>query len=160
MTSGAPYELTAPTLFLADHAAVENGKLYVNGGYWNRLNFPSFPASINFSVGAVISVPWNDHREHAFAIFFETADGERIGGEVTGTFTAGAVPGAKDGDEVLLPVAATIGAFPFERPGDYTVVLHVDESPLNRWAFRAALAGAPAGGAGGGSSDPSNIPRF
>jgi hypothetical protein len=155
MSTGAPNELYSPTLFLADHAAVENGKLYVNGGYWNRLNFPAFPATINFSVGAVISVPWNDNAEHAFAIFFETADGQRIGGEVTGTFAAGVAPDAKEGDEVLLPVAASIGAFPFERAGDYTVVLHVDGVPINRWAFRAAQAGA-----GAGSSDPSNIPRF
>jgi hypothetical protein len=157
MTTGAPAELFAPTLFLADHAAVENGKLYVNGGYWNRLNFASYPAAMTFSVAAVLSVPWNDHAEHRFSITFETADGQRVGGEVSGTFSAGTAPDAKDGDDMLLPIAATIGNFSFDAPGDYTAVLQVDDIPINRWPFRAALVqpAAPAG-----SGDPANIPRF
>ena len=41
-------DIYAEAFFTADHGAVENGKLYVNGGFWNRLGFPSYPAVTPF----------------------------------------------------------------------------------------------------------------
>lgn len=32
----------AAAFFLADHASVESGKVYANGAFWNRLNFPTY----------------------------------------------------------------------------------------------------------------------
>ena len=50
-------DFKALALFTADHAAVENGKVYVNGGFWDVLNQPSYPAQVSISLVAVISVP-------------------------------------------------------------------------------------------------------
>ena len=69
-------DIYAEAFFTADHGAVENGKLYVNGGFWNRLGFPSYPAVYSFSICAVIHIPWRAHHQsHSFAISFEDADG-------------------------------------------------------------------------------------
>ena len=138
MTTTSPTQISCSALFLADHASVESGKLYVNGGYWNRLQFPSFPTYYSFSVAAVLMVPWHDHKQHEFSIHFTTADGSRVGGELLGNFSAGTVAGAKEGDPSVFPIAATVGNFLLERPGDYEVVIEVDGQVLDRWSFRAA----------------------
>lgn len=143
MTTSNPAQISCSALFLADHAVVESGKLYVNGGYWNRLHFPAFPTVFTFSVAAVLMVPWHDHKQHGFSIHFATADGQKVGGELAGNFNVGTEPGAKDGDPTLFPIAATIGNFVFERPGDYEVVVEVDGVALDRWAFRAAQQLSP-----------------
>ncbi|WP_426625262.1 DUF6941 family protein [Leifsonia sp. McL0607] len=135
MTMVSPPQISCSALFLADHASVESGKLYVNGGYWNRLQFPSFPTYYTFSVAAVLLVPWHDHKQHEFSIHFTTADGKRVGGELSGNFSAGTLPGAKEGDPSVFPIAATIGNFLLERSGDYEVVIEVDGQALDRWSF-------------------------
>jgi hypothetical protein len=138
MTIADPTQISCAALFLADHASVESGKLYVNGGYWNRLQFPSFPTYYTFSVAAVLLVPWHDHKQHDFSIHFTTSDGTRVGGELAGNFSAGTLPGAREGDPSVFPIAAAIGNFLLERPGDYEVVIEVDGHALDRWPFRVS----------------------
>ena len=44
-------ELQKPSVeafFVADHADVVGGKVYVNGGFWSRLQFPSYPAVTSY----------------------------------------------------------------------------------------------------------------
>jgi len=46
-----------PAFFTADHAEALNGKVYLNGGFWNRLNYPQHPAVIpTMALVAVVSV--------------------------------------------------------------------------------------------------------
>src|SRR6266545_519243 len=101
--------------FVADHAAVENGKLYVNGGFWNRLAFPSFPAMLSFSIVAVVEVPWRAyHQPHKFTVRFEDADGHPISGFLEGEFQVGAAAELKRGDPTPLPFAAQVNNFAFQ----------------------------------------------
>lgn len=137
-------DLRAEAFFLADHAAVESGKVYVNGAFWNRLNFVSFPAVSTFSVVAVLHVPWRAyHRAHKFSVWFEDADGQRMPGEFEGEFQIGTAPDMKVGDPTIMPIAAVVGNFTFPRAADYSAVLQVDGAEIARWPFRTVQVFLP-----------------
>src|SRR5215472_16139303 len=74
-----PAEIQACAFFLADHAVVENGKLYVNGGFWNQVHSSAYPVARAFGVAAVLHIPWHQHHsEHGFAFTLDAADGRPL----------------------------------------------------------------------------------
>ena len=132
-------DIYAAAFFMSDFAAVENGKLYVSGGFWNQFRLASFPSIVNFSIVAVLNIPWRAyHQNHKFEVFFEDADGKRLPGELGGDFTVGTAPEMKVGDPTLMPIAAAINGFALQHAGDYSAVLHVDGQEISRWPFRAS----------------------
>jgi hypothetical protein len=140
-----PTDIYAEAFFTADHAASENGKMYVNGGFWNRLNFPSYPAVHSFSVCAVLHIPWRAHHQnHTFAISFEDADGQETPNRLEGQFQTGTSPDMRPGDSTDFQLAVQIGNFVFQRAGDYSAVLQVDGTEIKRWRVRAVqVVGMP-----------------
>lgn len=131
-----PTDLHAEAFFTADHAVVEGGKLYVHGGFWTRLSFPSFPAVHSFSVCAVLHIPWRAHdQSHSFGVSIEDADGQTTT-SLGGKFETGTSPDMRPGDRTEVPMALQVGNFVFQRPGDYAAVLHVDGTEIKRWRFR------------------------
>lgn len=132
-------KLRALALFVADHAVVESGKLYMNGGLWTRLNMTQFPAvHPSLAVVAAIEVPWRDyHRDHTFAIDLEDADGNALPARMEGQFRVGASPDMRMGDPTVIPIAGTINNLRIDRPGDYSFVLKVDGTELSRFTIRA-----------------------
>lgn len=131
-------DIFAPAFFMADHATVESGKVYTNGAFWNRLNFPGFPAVTHFAVVAVLNIPWRAyHQNHKFLVWFEDADAKRLPGEIGGEFTVGAAPDMKVGDATTMPIAAMVNNFAIAQAGDYAAVLSVDGLEIARWPFRA-----------------------
>ncbi|MGO9782887.1 MAG: DUF6941 family protein [Streptosporangiaceae bacterium] len=159
-----PTDLHAEAFFTADHAAVESGKLYVNGGAWNQLGHSSFPAVQAFTVAAILHIPWRAHgQNHNFGIWFEDSDGHSLGGRIEGRFEATLPPSALSGDYSVAPLAVNINGFVFQRPGDYAAVLSVDGTEISRWRFRViqtfGIPGAPTPPAAGGSAPPpSDLP--
>jgi hypothetical protein len=156
-------DLYAAAFFLADHAAVENGKIYLNGGFWNQMQFPSFPASSTFSVVGVINVPWSAHHQlHKFAVIFTDADGHKFDGEFGGEFQITPNPGIEIGQPFLMPIAAAANGFVFPAPGHYSAQLLVDDEEIARWGFRVSSTEQPVGGADGPrpGTGPGDIPRF
>lgn len=138
MTKQSGTDLFAAAFFLADHAAVENGKVYTNGAFWSRLNFAAYPALASFAVVAVLSVPWRaHHKEINIKGWFEDADGNRIGAGFDGVLQVGSPPEAKVGDATIVPLAIQVGNFTIPRPGDYAAVLSAENLVLDRWEFRA-----------------------
>lgn len=135
--SGVDSDISAASFFLADHAAVENGKVYASGAFWNRLHFPNFPATTHLGIVAVLTVPWRAyHQKHRFAIWFEDADAHRTSAELGGEFSVGTSPDMRVGDETMVPISAIANNFSFAGAGDYAAVLAVDGRPLARWRFR------------------------
>jgi hypothetical protein len=142
-----PADISASAFFLADHAVVENGKLYVNGGFWNQLAAPAFPVTRALSVAAVLRIPWHRHHEgHAFSITFEDADGQELAGKFEGQFRVGTAPNMRVGDYTIMPLAISAANFTLEQPGDYVALLAVDNREAGRWRFRALQAGEPVAG--------------
>lgn len=152
-----PEEIQACAFFLADHAVVENGKLYVNGGFWNQVYSLTYPSIRAFGVAAVLHIPWRQHHKaHAFTVTFEDADGGSLPARFDGQFRVGTAPNMRVGDFTIMPIAAFVTNFGLDRPGDYAARLQVDGTELARWRFRAVEAADPVGGtqAGAGISPP------
>jgi hypothetical protein len=161
-------DLYATAFFLADHASVENGKVYVNGGFWNQMRFAAFPAASTFSIVGVINVPWSAQRQpHRFTVTFTDADAHPIDGEFSGQFEINN-PDAGIGEPFLMPIAATANGFLFQGPGHYSAVLTIDDEEVSRWGFtvHAIEAQTPPSEPGDGpaptpsGSGPADIPRF
>lgn len=126
------------SFFVADHATVESGKIYVNGGFWDRLNLPSYPAVTSFSVIVVLQVPWRAYDQtHKFDVRFEDSDGKLMPSRFEGEFQIGPPADQRTGNSSLLPIALPINSFLLERPGDYAAVLELDGAEIARWRFRA-----------------------
>jgi hypothetical protein len=69
-----PEHLGIDYLLLADAAQVQNGKLFLIGGGWDRVQFPSFPSQVPVGVALGVRVPPHDTGvRHTFVI---TAHGE------------------------------------------------------------------------------------
>lgn len=131
-------DLHAEAFFAADHVVVENGKMYVNGGYWTRLNYPSYPAVQNFGLGIVFHIPWRAHNQsHKFAIWFEDADAQKIPIRMEGQLQAAPSPDMRAGDYSIVPMAVTVNGFVLQKPGDYAAVLEMDGTEVARWRVRA-----------------------
>ena len=159
MTCLPETDLFAQAFFLADHAEVENGKLYANGGFWNRLSFPTFPAVTTFSVVAVLQIPWRAlHTMHRLTVWFQDADAVKMPMGFQAQLKLGSAPDMKVGDPTIVPISAVVGNFSFPRPGDYASVLEVDGTEIARWPFRASqvLSGATPSG----HPAPSDIPEL
>ena len=128
----------ALALFTADHAAVENGKVYVNGGFWDILSQPSYPAQISISLVAVIKVPYTAYLEdHRVTVELVDADEERLPLKIEGNVRVSAAPHMNPGEPSTLPLAFPLNGVSLERAGDYWFVLSVDEDELARYRIRA-----------------------
>lgn len=152
-----PEDIQASAFFLADHAVVENGKLYVNGGFWNQVYSAEYPVVRAFALAAVLHIPWRKHHQgHGFAVTFEDADKRPLSARFEGQFRVDTSPSMRVGDFTVMPVAAFVTNFVLDRPGDYAALLEVDGMDLARWRFRAIEARDPAAGtqAGAGAAPP------
>jgi hypothetical protein len=131
-------DFEALALFTADHAAVENNKVYVNGGFWNNVFFPSYPARVNGSLVAVISVPARAYLEdHHISVEIIDPDDELLPFRIDAGVRVGAVPHLNRGDPSIMSAAISLDGLVLERAGDYWFVLSVDGNELKRYRVRA-----------------------
>jgi hypothetical protein len=134
----SPMDFEPLALFTADHATVENGKVYVNGGFWDILNQSSYPAQVSISLVAVIKVPSIAYLEdHRVTVEMVDADEERLPLKIEGNVRVGAAPHLNPGEPSILPLAFPLNGVYLERAGDYWFVLSVDGDELARYRIRA-----------------------
>jgi hypothetical protein len=133
-------------LIVADHAAVAEGKLFINGGGWNSVNLLRFPSPIGFSIALVISVPWTQaEQNHTLAVEVQGPRGQPmvIGAdqtgqpvtEIKGNFSVGRPPHVVPGEDIVIPVALAV-ATNIEEAGPYRLVVLVDDIPEADWNIR------------------------
>jgi Family of unknown function (DUF6941) len=97
------------TMLLCDSVAEADGKLYILGGGWSRLNIPDSPVPMGLAVK--IGVPWDQtNHPHMIRAKLMTADGEQveIEGEpieAGGEAEVGRPAGVKPGTDIDLPLA-------------------------------------------------------
>jgi len=120
-------------LILADGAQVQNGKLYVLGGGWERLQFDTYPQTLPVGIALGVRVPWGEtNRRHSFRVRGLNADGEEIfSGQ--GEFELGRPPGLPKGMSQMFQVAMNL-PLPVPAPGEYTVEATIDDGVARRLA--------------------------
>ena len=134
----SPMDFEALALFTADHAAVENGKVYVNGGFWDSLNFPSYPTQVAFSLVAVIKVPSRAYLEdHQVAVEMVDADEVRLPLRIDGSLRVGPAPHMTPGEPTTVSMAFPLNGVYLEHAGDYWFVLSIDGDEIGRYRIRA-----------------------
>jgi hypothetical protein len=135
----ADNEIRCIAVFTADYVAAESGKLYVSGGFFSAINFPSFPSvHPSLGIGIVLRVPFREyHRDHHFTITLIDADNNPLDLRVEGQFRVGADPQMRFGDPTILPMAVNASGVRFERAGDYKLAVTVDGQQRGTWSLRA-----------------------
>jgi hypothetical protein len=142
VSSSGSFEVLA--FFAADHAAVENSKVYVNGGFFDRIYQPAYPAQISIAMVAVLEVsPEAFLQDHKFAIEMTDQQGNTLPTPVRieGGFRVAPTPDLRPGDPTKLPLAVSLDGLTIERAGNYLFVLKVDGNELDRYEIRAAQVG-------------------
>jgi hypothetical protein len=131
-------DFEALAFFTADHAAVESGKLYVNGGFWNSLFRDSFPARVIGSLVAVVKVPAQEYLEnHRITIQLLDPDEGSLPFRIDGDIRVGASPHLDRGDPSVIALAFPLEGLVLERAGEYCFVLSIDGNELKRYRIRA-----------------------
>lgn len=131
-------DFEALALFAADHAAVENGKVYVNGGFWDTIFQPSFPALVSVTLVVVIKVPSRAFLEdHQVTVEMVDADEQRLPLRIDGGVRVGPTPYMNPGEPSTLPLAFPLHGVAVDRAGDYWFVLSVDGNEIARYRIRA-----------------------
>lgn len=148
--------ITALAFFTADHAVQENGKLYVNGGFFNLIMYPVFPAVVpTLGIGASLHIPWRaHHQEHHFAITMLDEEDRELSLRIEGAFRVGADLMFREDEPSVINLAGNVTNLVIERPGRHTLMLHVDDQRLADWMLHAVqVPGSLSTGTAPSSSD-------
>ncbi|MSQ28460.1 MAG: hypothetical protein EXR51_10040 [Dehalococcoidia bacterium] len=144
MSTGIEQQPSIDFLMLADRAEVLNGKLYVMGGAWDRLQRANFdePADIFVTLG--ILVPWHaTNQEYGLTIEIDHEDGTRLA-EIKAGFVTGRSPDAIPGQS-FRTIVALGGKFKLPGPGAYKVTGGLSSGDTKSVAFYVKqLPAAPA----------------
>ncbi|MFL5798146.1 MAG: DUF6941 family protein [Actinomycetota bacterium] len=137
MESGAPGEdayagLTIEYLLLCDAAQVVSAKLYVMGGGWDRVQLPSYPATLPVSLAVGVRVEWTEtNSRHKLVVRGMSEDADRELFRAEGEFEVGRPPGTPHGMSQLFQVAMNV-PLQLPEPGSYTIEASVDEGTVVR----------------------------
>jgi hypothetical protein len=93
-------------LLVADRAEVVNGKLYLMGGSWDRIQPPSFPHRMTLGIALGVRIPFaHTDDQHTVAIELVHEEARLVGFEAK--LTTGRPPGMA-GMDMLVPMAFNI----------------------------------------------------
>jgi hypothetical protein len=132
-------EISSRAFFTADHAEAVNGKVYMNGGFWNRWRATSYPQVFPpLAVVAVLDVPFAQyHRNHKIVISLVDADEKELPLRAEGIIRVGADVSMDYGDSSLVPFAANFTNVLIPSAGTYSFVLSVNGAELDRFQVKA-----------------------
>jgi len=129
--------------FLADAAEAEPGrKFYVLGGGVDSIGAPSFPV-VHPHLALLIRLlvhPTEAERPHALEIHLIDSDGGELA-KMEGNFSAG--PGGPPGRELPMNISLGLTNIRFERAGDYSIELLVDNQHVKSLPLRVYAVPQP-----------------
>ena len=147
-------------MMLCDHAAVAEGKLYVNGGGWTQTG----PAPAPSAIAMLIDVPWDQTNEPlSFNLSLHSADGEAVTQqgpagqvpiEVGGQFEVGRPVGVAPGTPITVPLAINVQPIPLAPGQRFVWELRVSGSAEKDWRLAFSTRPAPV------SSGPTSLPSL
>jgi hypothetical protein len=125
------YHMRVTTSLLADAATVCDGKLYVHGAGWDRINSPVVPVTHpGIAVVLVLEVdPATEDQQGVEIRLMDESDTPIMG--VTGHVGISAPPTITPGTLTNLPLAVTFRSVPFPHVGTYRFVLLVNDIEIH-----------------------------
>jgi|FLYL01.1.fsa_nt_gi hypothetical protein len=122
-------------IILADYAEIVGGKLYVQGGGWDRLTVNSgFPVQRRMGLAASFLVPWNEtNQPHDVEIEIVTDDGQTLA-KIEGNVEVGRPAGQPPGQPQRAQIAGNI-TLELKEAGTYAIIGRVDGEELRRIHF-------------------------
>ncbi|MGI8540193.1 MAG: DUF6941 family protein [Rubrobacteraceae bacterium] len=163
--SSLPDDFKVPAFFVADHAVVENGKVYVNGGFFNRIYQVAYPTQISIAVVSLVEVPYTELlQDHRFAVEMLDAEKKKLPAPVRieGGFRLAPAPDSRVGEPTMMPLAISLDGLSLERAGDYWFVFFINDNEMASYHMRVEQVGViqhplqpptPAGGSGGAQEE-------
>jgi hypothetical protein len=121
-------------LLVADRAEVVNGKLYLMGGSWDRIQPAKFPHRMMLGIAIGVRIPFSHtDDQHKVSVEIQHDETRLVGFEAK--LTTGRPPGMA-GMDMLVPMAFNI---PLAIPEEGVVVLRaaVDDRPPRRHEIKA-----------------------
>jgi hypothetical protein len=142
-TAGSSDGFEVLAFFTADHAVVESGKVYINGGFFNRVYHPVFPAPLSIAVVCLIEVSAEQfQRDHQFTLDLQEEAGETNPVvSIQGGFRVAPMPDAEPGEPSQVPLAVPLTGLSLPRAGDYWFVLSINGHEVARHKVRAVQVG-------------------
>jgi len=129
--------------FTADHAVEANGKVYINGAFFERVYDTSFPAQLSIAVVVLVKVsPREFLRDHTFTVEIEDAAGNKLPDfKIEAGFRVAPPPDARPEDPAQMPIAIPLSGVSLPQAGDYWFVLSINGNEAARYQVRAAQVG-------------------
>jgi hypothetical protein len=137
------------TMLLADHAAVADNKLYINGGGWSVASPIPSPTAIAIK----IDVPWDQANiQRKFDLELVDEDGQvvmvptPIGDQplrISGNFEPGRPPGLKHGVNLDVNLAINVGPLPLQPDRRYAWRLLIDGETEEHWQVSFTTRAGP-----------------
>jgi hypothetical protein len=126
--------------FAADHVAVSDNKMYVNGGFFNLLRFPVFPATLaTLGIGVVLQIPFQDSMQnHVFRIGMRGPEHQELSVRVEGQFRTTPGQEAEFGEPNIVPFGVVIPNVQIPGPGAYQLEFSLDHQPIATYRMRAS----------------------
>ena len=132
-------------LLLADHAEALNGKLYMMGGAWDRLQISDIAAPVSLSIVIGVLVPWGLTNEpHQLQVRMEDEDGNRVLPDTEITINMGRPATAMQG-QVFRAIAALNTRVALPGVGAYRLIASVAGHSQKRATFYVVDAGQGGG---------------
>jgi hypothetical protein len=124
---------------LADSVQAVAGKLYILGGGWDTLYVGSFPARHpSLAIALRLKVPWSSSSgQLKIGVALQDADGADLlpGKQVVHSVTMSRRGSQMDRADIGLVRSFTFNNLTFERQGDYSFVIVIDEEVVTRLRF-------------------------
>lgn len=128
-------------IILCDFAEVINGKLYIQGGGWSRLNLNVVAGQgVSVYIAGKVLVPWTDtNQRRSLKVSLVDADGAQVLIDekpiaIDGEFEVGRPPGLPPGTEIDVPLSFRFEGVPIP-PGRYRWELSIADEPIAQATF-------------------------
>lgn len=122
-------------LILGDYAHMADGKLYLQGGGWERLNVNSgFPTKQMFGIATSVLVPWDETNQLInLEIEVQTEDGGSLA-KINGQMKVGRPPDHPPGMTQRSVVAANL-PLELKTAGSYVIIARLEGQEMKRTPF-------------------------
>jgi hypothetical protein len=93
---------------IADHADIAGGKLYLNGGGWDRYTLASVPGTVRMAVAIGIRFDWEETNQPVPVRVVVQDDDGKEAARISGQVNVGRPPGLTPGSSQLAHMAVNI----------------------------------------------------